>query len=163
MTGRIRYLQDEHSKNPDERKRFVILKELIDRRKKMLKWLRGWDYRRFEWLLEKLDLEYKPQPLVLFNIFRRDSMVRLTNQHCEQLRNNRLEEYKQKLQSQQVDFLAEKLTKLKFIREEQLALGIDATVSDTDIAKVQKQHDELKRQREEESKGKDLSNKWKMY
>lgn len=163
MTARIRYLQDEHAKNPDERQRFVRLKEMIEKRKRLLKWLRGWDYRRFEWVLEKLDLEYKPQPAVLFNIFRRESLLRLTKAHCDQIRDDRLVEYKKELQSQQVDFLADKIAKLQYIRQEQKELGVDVTVSEEDIAKVQQQHDELKRQREEEMKGKDVSTKWKMY
>lgn len=40
----------------------VALKELIDKRKKYLGHLRKWDYRRFEWVLERLNLIYKPHP-----------------------------------------------------------------------------------------------------
>ena len=47
---------------PKDKRRKVKLKELIELRKKWLKFLRKWDYRRFEWLLEKLDLVYKPPP-----------------------------------------------------------------------------------------------------
>lgn len=36
--------------------------ELIDRRKKLLKYLRQYDYKKFEWLLEKLNIVYKAHP-----------------------------------------------------------------------------------------------------
>lgn len=163
MTGRIRYLQERCAENPKEKKQFVICKELIERRMKLLKILRRWDYRRFEWLLEKLDLIYKPQPVTKYNIFRKESLIRLTDAHCDKIRNDRLFEYKKQLQAQQVDFLADKIEKLQFVRKEQLELGLDATVSAEDIAEVQKQHDDLKKQREEEMKGVDMSNKWKMF
>lgn len=50
-------------KDPKNVKVKVRLQHLIDSRKKQLKHLRKWDYPRFEWLLEKLDLEYRPLPL----------------------------------------------------------------------------------------------------
>lgn len=36
--------------------------ELIDRRKQLLKFLRQYDYKKFEWILEKLNIEYKGHP-----------------------------------------------------------------------------------------------------
>ncbi len=36
----------------------VALKELIERRNGFLKHLRRFDYKRYEWLLEKLDLVF---------------------------------------------------------------------------------------------------------
>lgn len=38
------------------------VQELIDKRKKLLKYLRQYDYKKFEWLLEKLNIEYKGNP-----------------------------------------------------------------------------------------------------
>ena len=38
------------------------VQELIDKRKKLLKFLRQYDYKKFEWLLEKLNIEYKAHP-----------------------------------------------------------------------------------------------------
>lgn len=156
-------MQAKYEKSPNDKKLFVIIKEKIDRRKKGLKELRKADYRRFEWLLEKLDLEYKPLPQTKFNIFRRDCLTRLASEHCDNFKQERLDEYKKVLQSQQVDFLADKLAKMQFIRSEQLELGADITVSEDDIAEVQKQHDELKQKREEEMKGVDTTTKWKIF
>jgi small subunit ribosomal protein S15 len=62
MTVNIRYRQECMEEFPRNLRVKVHLKELIDKRKKYLKYLRRWDYKRFEWLLEKLDLVYKPPP-----------------------------------------------------------------------------------------------------
>lgn len=136
---------------------------MIEKRKRLLKYLRRYDYKRFEWLLEKLDLLYKPEPLKRFNVYRKESLIRLTDIHCDTVRDQRLTKYRQELEAQQVDFLADKLKKLEFIRKEQIELGVDLTVSEEDIDAVRKQHDELKKEREEAMKGVDTSTKWKMY
>jgi Ribosomal protein S15P/S13E len=62
MTAEIRNMQQIMEQSPKDKRLKVKLKELIECRKKWLKFLRKWDYRRFEWLLEKLDLVYKPPP-----------------------------------------------------------------------------------------------------
>lgn len=62
QTVKIRSLQKHMMKFPKDKRSKVILKELIDKRKKFLKYLRRWDYKRFEWLLEKLDIVYRPPP-----------------------------------------------------------------------------------------------------
>jgi small subunit ribosomal protein S15 len=62
MTAAVRNMQQIMEQFPRDKRYKVKLKELIERRKKWLKYLRMWDYRRFEWLLEKLDLVYKPPP-----------------------------------------------------------------------------------------------------
>ena len=62
MTATIRRFQQHMEQHPRDKRIKVSLKELIDKRKKFLKYLRRWDYRRFEWILEKLDLVYKPPP-----------------------------------------------------------------------------------------------------
>ena len=63
LTVKIRNLQDSVKgpgrKNVIERCNLI---ELIARRKKYLKHIRRMDYKRFEWLLETLNLEYKPFP-----------------------------------------------------------------------------------------------------
>jgi len=50
--------------NPGDGKTKTFLIELIAKRKKFLTHLRRWDYKRFEWLLVKLNLVYKPYPKV---------------------------------------------------------------------------------------------------
>lgn len=62
MTADILHFQGVVQKHPYNKKLKVFLLELVAKRKKYLRKLRRWDYRRFEWILEKLNLIYKPDP-----------------------------------------------------------------------------------------------------
>lgn len=62
MTANIRNLQDHYKLAPRDKNSRVALKEIIDKRKKRLKYLRTWDYKKFEWLLETLDIKYHSHP-----------------------------------------------------------------------------------------------------
>ncbi|KAG5310676.1 RT15 protein, partial [Acromyrmex insinuator] len=134
MTNDIHQLQEyltEHPKNP---KMKVKLLETIAKRRKMLKYLRQWDYRRFEWILEKLNLVYKPLPELPHHITRKDSLRRLTEKYCNELVQEKLDIYKKELKKLQKDFYIEKAEKLAFIREEEIACGLQPSVSEEDIA-----------------------------
>uniref|UniRef100_A0A182PHJ5 Small ribosomal subunit protein uS15m n=1 Tax=Anopheles epiroticus TaxID=199890 RepID=A0A182PHJ5_9DIPT len=147
MTARIRSLQEYMEKFPRQSVVKVQLKELIDKRKRFLRYLRRWDYRRFEYMLEKLDLVYKPYPTHFHWITRKDSLRKLTTQHCEQIKETRLEEYRRQLESQQLEFLENKLKTLEFIRKEQTECQVPVTVSSEEIKTVRKQYEELKQKR----------------
>uniref|UniRef100_A0A182K6J0 Small ribosomal subunit protein uS15m n=1 Tax=Anopheles christyi TaxID=43041 RepID=A0A182K6J0_9DIPT len=147
MTARIRSLQDFMEKFPRQSVVKVQLKELIDKRKRFLRYLRRWDYRRFEYMLEKLDLVYKPYPTHFHWITRKDSLRKLTNIHCEQIKETRLEEYRRQLESQQLEFLENKLKTLEFIRKEQTECQVPVTVSSEEIKTVRKRYEELKQKR----------------
>lgn len=67
------------------------LKELIDKRKKYLKNLRKTDYKKFEWVLEKLDIVYKPPPSEFRWVARKESLVKLTDKHCEKVKQDKLD------------------------------------------------------------------------
>lgn len=69
MTAEIQYLQNHMKNHPRNKKIKVFLKELIDKRQKHLKLMRKWDYKRFEWLLERLNLTYTVQPEYVFFCF----------------------------------------------------------------------------------------------
>ncbi|XP_011059863.1 PREDICTED: 28S ribosomal protein S15, mitochondrial, partial [Acromyrmex echinatior] len=134
MTNDIHQLQEyltEHPKNP---KMKVKLLETIAKRRKMLRYLRQWDYRRFEWILEKLNLVYKPLPELPHHITRKDSLRRLTEKYCNELVQEKLDIYKKELEKLQKDFYIEKAEKLAFIREEEIACGLQPSVSEEDIA-----------------------------
>lgn len=62
MTSQIQDFQKYMQDHPRNKHAKIYLKELIDKRKKYLRLLRNWDYRRFEWILERLNLVYKPLP-----------------------------------------------------------------------------------------------------
>lgn len=78
--------------------------------------------------------------------------------HCEDIRNHKLSEYRNLLESQQGPFLTDKLESLKFIRSEQLELKLPVTVTEQDISKVAQQleewkiKDEVKRQAKKKKK-----------
>uniref|UniRef100_A0A2M4BX82 Small ribosomal subunit protein uS15m n=1 Tax=Anopheles marajoara TaxID=58244 RepID=A0A2M4BX82_9DIPT len=148
MTARIRSLQEYMEQFPRQSVVKVQLKELIDKRKRFLRYLRRWDYRRFEYILEKLDLVYKPYPTKFHWITRKDSLRKLTDIHCEQIKQNRLEEYRQQLEAQQIEFLEKKLNNLELIRKEQIECQVPVTVEAEQIKAVRKQYEELKRKRE---------------
>lgn len=149
MTATIRRYQDYMLEHPRDKKRKVILKEMIEKRKKFLKYLRRWDYRRFEWILEKLDLVYKPPPAEFHWITRKESLQKLTDIHCEELKQQRLAEYRKTLEEQQIPFLEDAIRKMEFIRQEQIDLDIPVTVTVEDIEQHKKQLEELKLLREE--------------
>lgn len=144
MTVRIRNLQQIMEKYPKNGQMIDLLKRLIDKRKKYLKYLRRWDYRRFEWILEKLDLKYVAPPEEFHWITRRESLTKLTNIHCESLRNEKLQAYRKQLEKQQITFLANKLKNLEFIRNEQIECKFPITVTNEQIQDVDKQLKELK-------------------
>lgn len=136
QTASIHRLQVVMEQYPRNKKMKVQLKELIDKRKKFLTKLRRWDYKRFEWILEKLDLVYKAYPTYYHWITRRESLTKLTNIHCDNIRDERLAAYRKQLESQQIDFLQEKLKNLEFIRNEQMECAVPVTVSAEDIKEV---------------------------
>ncbi|XP_053675254.1 28S ribosomal protein S15, mitochondrial [Anopheles nili] len=147
MTARIRSLQEYMEKFPRQSKVKVQVKELIDKRKRYLRYLRRWDYRRFEYILEKLDLVYKPYPTHFHWITRKDSLRKLTNIHCDQIKEARLEEYRKELESQQLDFLEKKLKNLEFIRQEQTECRVPITVTSEHVKAVRNQYEQLKQKR----------------
>uniref|UniRef100_A0A1A9WI43 Small ribosomal subunit protein uS15m n=1 Tax=Glossina brevipalpis TaxID=37001 RepID=A0A1A9WI43_9MUSC len=149
MTATIRRFQEHMTQFPRDKKIKVQLKELIEKRKKYLKYLRRWDYRRFEWILEKLDLIYKPPPPFFHWITRKESLVKLTDIHCEKLRQAKLDAYRKELEEEQIPFLENAVKELEFVRQEQIDLDIPVTVTLENIADYKKRLMELKQLREE--------------
>lgn len=152
MTATIRNFQQLMEENPKNKKVKVNLLHLIDRRKKLLKFMRRWDYKRFEWLLEKLNLVFKASPGPYHWITRKDSLRKLTNKHCEEFREKKLAEYKASLDAQKIDFLKEKIEKLQWIRKEEEECGVEPTISQEDIEKVMMQLKEIDISKQEKIK-----------
>lgn len=149
MTVTIRRNQEYIAQHPHDKRNKQRLKELIEKRKKYLKILRKQDYRCFEWILEKLDLVYKPPPDKFHWITRKESLQKLTNIHCYKLRQQKLLEYRQVLEAQQIPFLEEAIKKMIFVRQEQIDLGLDVTISEEQINNYQKRLEEAKSLRQE--------------
>ncbi|XP_045471328.1 28S ribosomal protein S15, mitochondrial [Harmonia axyridis] len=155
-TGVIRAWQEVMERFPRNKRLKVHLKELIDKRKKYLRYLRRWDYKRFEWLLENLNLSYKPMPLDVHWVTRKDSLRKLTDKYCDQLKKDKLDELKLLLEAQQPAFLEEKIRVLEFIQDEERDCGIEPTISQEEIDNVKKQLAELQ-MKIEDSREQELS------
>jgi small subunit ribosomal protein S15 len=87
-------------------------------------------------------------------ITRKDSLRKLTDKHCTDIKQQKLDAYKASLEAQQVDFLREKVQKLQWICKEEEECGVEPTVSETDIEQVLKQLEKLELSKEERLKDK---------
>jgi len=118
----------------------VLTRKITSRRKDLEK-LRSLDYKKYEWLLEKLNLFYKPMPWdaprgVLIhkeNIARKASIEKLTDLWCSELRRHRLAAYRRSLEEQQPTFLREKADTLARLRADEEELGIELTITQEEI------------------------------
>lgn len=133
MTTNIRSFQEIMEEYPRNKVLKVKLKELIDKRKKFLKYLRRWDYKRFEWIIEKLDIVYKSPPAEYHQVTRKGALRKLTDIHCENIRQERLKAYREELDSKKIEFLQDKIVKLQFIQDCQKEYKIPITVTDEKI------------------------------
>ncbi|KAL1139097.1 hypothetical protein AAG570_009158 [Ranatra chinensis] len=149
MTAYIRDMQRYLELNPKNKLIKVRLKESIDKRKKLLKNLRTWDYKCFEWILEKLGLIYKPMPPidVYRRVERKRSLRMLTTKYCEDIVSKKFVEYKEILENQQESFLEEKIKTLEWIMKEEKYCGVNPTVTPSDIEKTKEDLENLKASR----------------
>lgn len=143
-------MQEMMKVHPRNRRLKVHLKEAIEKRFSLLSSLRKWDYKRFEWILEKCDIIYKPFPEEHYIVARRDSIRKLTDVFVDRIKNEKITEYRKLLESQQLDFLKKKLENLEFIRNEQIECKVPVTVTLDDIKVARKKYEEHKKKREEE-------------
>lgn len=126
MTVRIRNLQVHmKSQSGKDKSAKVVLKELIDERKKRLKLLRKADYQRFEWLLGVINVTYHPPPRFFYSPTRKGTLRSMTREHCIQLRQKKIEAYREALKVQQAVFLKEKEETLKWIQQQEKEMNID--------------------------------------
>ncbi|CAD6227358.1 GSCOCG00006127001-RA-CDS [Cotesia congregata] len=139
MTSEILYLQEYLTERPRDKKTKVFLKELIDKRRKLLGRLRKWDYRRFEWVLEKMNLKFKPHPPEYHRVERKASIRKLTTIRCDKIISTKLEKYREELNVQKKIFFNEKADKLAFIRAEEIACGQPPSVTEEEIAEAREQ------------------------
>lgn len=72
-----------------------------------------------------------------FQITRKDSFRRLTQNHCDTIVQDKLSKYKNEMKELQKEFYKEKAEKLAFIREEELACNVEPTVSEEDVRRAQ--------------------------
>jgi len=137
------------------------LTHMVSSRRNMLRILRESDYKKFEWLLEKLKLLYKPMPWdaeagidVKENIERKKSIEKLTDMWCDELQRHRLTAYRKKLEEQQPEFLRRKANTLEKIMNTERKLGVEMTVTEEEVEECKRKAAEieeiLKKKKEEE-------------
>jgi len=116
----------------------------IAARRAALERLRKTDYKKYEWILEKLNLFYKPVPKYDFmEISRKASIERLTDLWCEELKKHRLTKYKRDLEAQQPEFLRNKAAKLQHIISEEAELGLTPTVTQDQVDECIKRAEDI--------------------
>lgn len=114
----------------------------VSARRELLRRLREQDYKRYEWLLEKLNLLYKPMPHdtgpgvlgVKENVERKKSIQRLTDLWCDELQKHRLGAYRRKQEAAQPEFLRRKAETLREILDTEIELDVPRTVTEEEIA-----------------------------
>ncbi|TRY75184.1 hypothetical protein TCAL_01599 [Tigriopus californicus] len=138
LTARIRHAQAFVAKELEEKNRrrgaiSHVIKIMVDQRRVLLGVLRQRDYKKFEFLLETLNIAYKPRPIYFEKIEREVHMVRLTELWCSELKQHRLSTLKHEFKSQQPEFLRDKAKKLGWIKAQEEELGLQSSVSQDEI------------------------------
>lgn len=153
MTADIRDMQVFVEKYPHDKRTKVRLKETIDKRKRLLKFLRTWDYKCFEYVLQKLDLTYKPfpGPEVYKRVERKRSLRMLTRNYCDNIISSKLSQYREALESQQEEFLEEKIKTFRWIIEQEASLGLKPTISEADVIVVEQKLKKIREERKREN------------
>jgi len=75
---------------------------------------------------------------------RKKSLRRLTSQWCDQVKTEKLAEYRKQLNNEKEQFLTHKLETLEWAKKEEIECGVSPTISDTDIENAKKQLEEWK-------------------
>lgn len=139
-------------------------KKMITSRMELIRRLRECDYKQYEWLLERLNLQYKPEPdkdnTIL--IARKEGLRRLTDAYCNDVREQRLDEYRNELEAQQLPFLKQKLKNLIFIRKEQIDMKVNVTIDENQIDEIREHYEKLKKECDA-NKTEPTKKKWKVY
>lgn len=168
LTGSIRFMQNametglvhnwKRNKYRMETYRSILTRVIL------IKNLRKTDYKQYEWLLERLDLQFKPKPRKQDEIMvaRKEGLRQLTKAYCEDVRNQKLDAYRDELEKQQLPFIEQKIKNLEFIRNEQIQLKVEITITKEQIEETRKQYEKLKV--EHDSKMiEPTKKKWKVY
>ncbi|KAL7305472.1 hypothetical protein TKK_0002210 [Trichogramma kaykai] len=145
ITVHILRLQEIQNINPNDKRTKSILKEMIEKRKKWLRKLRMHDYPRFEYILKNLNLTYKPFSQFNPYINRKPYTTHMLENYCDNMIQQKLEEYKNELDEQKGEFFKDKVEKLQFIRNEEIACGKEPTITEEMIEEAQKQAASIKK------------------
>jgi small subunit ribosomal protein S15 len=98
-----------------------LLLEAVQRRKRYLRRLRAWDYNKFCWVLEQLNIDY----IMLGNLIRttrKDIAQGLVQKQALEIRRDKFKAYHEQLKAKQGDFLVRQERELAEISEEEKVL-----------------------------------------
>ena len=104
--------------------------------------LRTQDYIKYEWLLEKLNVVYKPRPFIYERIIRRRHTERLVHLLCDETRDYKMLMMKDRLEEDQPEFLKRKAETYQKIMAEEQKFGFKPTIQQSDIDEI---HEEIKK------------------
>lgn len=138
MTSAIHDLQSYMKEQPRNGRAKEVLKELIDKRAKYLRHLRSWDYPRYEWVLEQLNLVHKHLPEIPGAVSRKQSLQKVTEEYCDEIKKKKFDAFKAELKEEQKKFYVEKAEKLAFILKEEIECGLKPTVTEEEIENCRK-------------------------
>lgn len=143
LTVKIRALQEHHRKFPLDKWAKVVLKEMIDKRNKYLRLLRTEDYKKFEWLLEELNIVFRPGPTILNKVWRKESIRRLVDKHNADVKSERLVQLRNMFNEEKVLFLKNKAEFLEYTLAQEKKYGRKLTVTEEEIKEVWKKYEDL--------------------
>lgn len=107
-----------------------LVHDLAHQRSGMLRTLRAADYRRFEWLLEQLEVVYRP-PLPYqtdTTLSRKSGIRRMVQIFCDSVRQEKLDALRQQLDAEKPAFELERRQTCDWIAAEERALGLPPSV-----------------------------------
>uniref|UniRef100_A0A8D9F4E8 Small ribosomal subunit protein uS15m n=1 Tax=Cacopsylla melanoneura TaxID=428564 RepID=A0A8D9F4E8_9HEMI len=142
-TVSIRSLQEHYKATPYDKLHKVFLKELIDKRNKHLRLLRSENYKAFEWLLDELNIVFRPGPSILNKVWRKESLHLLIDKHINDTKTERLTALRNKLNQEKIDFFKKKAQFLEYTLEQETKYGRESTVTDEDVKQAWKNYEEL--------------------
>ncbi|CAN7989215.1 unnamed protein product [Ixodes hexagonus] len=125
-TFRIRKLKELLAAYPKRKDVKVVLCNTIHARNKLLKYLRRYDYRRFEFVTQKLQITFTPAPLNCLPppVTKKGDLRRLTKEYCDKMRQDKMDAFHAKLKAEQADFMEEKRKTEEWIRREEERLNL---------------------------------------
>lgn len=110
----------------------------------------------------RFTIQTKPDKENTILIARKEGLRRLTDAYCNDVRKQRLNEYRSELEAQQLPFLEQKLKNLIFIRDEQIEMKVDVTISQEQIDETREKYEKLK-EISDANKIEPTKKKWKIY
>ncbi|KAL1460600.1 hypothetical protein WDU94_012573 [Cyamophila willieti] len=142
-TVSIRSLQEHYKAKPLDKLHKVFLKELIEKRNKHLRLLRMENYKTFEWLLDELNIVFRPGPSILNKVWRKESLRLLIDKHINDTKTARITALRNKLNLEKIDFFKKKAQFLEYTLEQEKKYGREATVTDEDVKQAWDKYEEL--------------------